>query len=97
MQRGRKRAVKDVNTLEQELQQLKDRQAELRQQIKRLRNSGSEVRKLEEKLSSQLAGAKWTAAEIRQLRPDWDEYGFYQSVAAKKPTPRGRRPRVVSE
>ena len=58
-----------------------------------LRNSQGSVSKLEEKLSKQLSGAKWTVGQIRQIRPDWDEMGFYHSVQAKQPTPRGRRPR----
>lgn len=96
MPRGRRRASVDVSTLEEELQELKQRQSELRQQIRKMRNSDSEVRKLEEKLSKQLAGAKWTAEQIRQLNPGWDEFGFYQSVPAKKPAPRGRRPRAAT-
>jgi len=97
MPRGRRRASIDVGSLEKEMQALKQRQVELRQQIRRLRNSDGEVRKLQDKLGKQLAGAKWTAEQIRQLNPGWDEVGFYQSVPAKKPAPRGRRPRVVAE
>ena len=91
MPRGRRRATPDVNSLESELAQLRQRQAELRQQIRRMRNSQGEVRKLEEKLSKQLSGAKWTVSQIRQLQPAWDEIGFYHSVKARQPTPRGRR------
>jgi chromosome segregation ATPase len=86
-----------VGSLEQELQTLKQRQAELRLQIRRMRNSQSEIGKLEEKLQKQLASAKWTAGQIREIRPDWDEFGFYQSVQAKQPSPRGRRRRTPSE
>jgi hypothetical protein len=82
-----------VTDLEQELTQLKERQAELRAQIRRLRNSAGEIGKLEEKLGNQLASAKWTISQIRQVQPEWDEMGFYESVQPKKPTPRGRRPR----
>jgi hypothetical protein len=91
MPRGRRRASADVGSLEQELEQLKRRQSELRQQIRRMRNSTGEISKLEEKLGNQLANAKWTVGLIKQIRPDWDDVGFYQGVAAKQPTPRGRR------
>lgn len=96
MPRGRRRASVDVSTLEQELQSLKQRQADLRQQLRRMRNSDGEVRKLQDKLAKQLSGARWLAEQIRQVKPDWDEIGFYQSVPAKKPTPRGRRPRAAA-
>jgi len=49
------------------------------------------VNKLQEKLERQLASAKWTVSQIREIQPDWDEWGFYRSVEAKPPTPRGRR------
>jgi hypothetical protein len=94
MPRGRRRATPDVGTLEQELEQLKRRQADLRQQIRRMRNSQSEVGKLEEKLARQLATAKWTVDQIKEMQPGWDEVGFYHSVQAKQPTPRGRRRRA---
>jgi septal ring factor EnvC (AmiA/AmiB activator) len=96
MPRGRRRASVDVGSLEDELQKLKQRQTELRQQIRRVRNSQSEVGKLEEKLANQLATAKWTVRQIRELRADWDEIAFYNSVAAKQPTRRGRRPRAAA-
>lgn len=96
MPRGRRRASGDVNALEDELQQLRDRQAALREQIRRLQNSEGEIRKLEEKLTTQFGNAKWTVRQIKELRPDWDEQGFYASVEARKPTPRGRRPRSVA-
>jgi chromosome segregation ATPase len=82
-----------VQSLEDELEQLKRKQSELRQQIRRMRNSQGSISKLEEKLGKQLGNAKWTVGQIRQIRPDWDEMGFYHSVQAKPPTPRGRRPR----
>jgi len=97
MPRGRRRASVDVGSLEQELQALKQRQAELRLQIRRMRNSQSEIGKLEEKLQKQLANARWTAGQIREIRPDWDEFGFYQSVQPKQPSPRGRRRRTPTE
>jgi hypothetical protein len=103
MPRGRRRATPitpgptDVNALEEELNSLKARQAELRQQIRRMRGSQSEIRKLEDKLSKQLAGARWTADQIKELRPDWDEMAFYRSVSPKQPTPRGRRRRITPE
>jgi hypothetical protein len=46
-------------------------------------------------LEKQLAAAKWTVGEIREVQPEWDEIRFYHSVQAKKPTPRGRRPRAA--
>jgi predicted nucleic acid-binding Zn-ribbon protein len=97
MPRGRRRATVDVGSLEDELQKLKQRQAELRQQIKRVRNSQSEIGKLEEKLAAQLATAKWTVRQIRELRPEWEEIAFYTSVQAKQPAPRGRRPRKAAD
>jgi DNA repair exonuclease SbcCD ATPase subunit len=96
MPRGRRRVV-DVSTLEEELNALKQRQTELRQQLRRMRNSQGEVKKLEEKLGKQLATARWTAGQIRQVQPEWDEIGFYQSVSARQPTPRGRRRRTPAE
>lgn len=87
----------NVQSMEEELEELKARHAELRQRLRRMRAGSTEVRKLEEKLEKQLATAKWTAREIREINPDWDETGFYQSVEPRKPTPRGRRPRVAVE
>jgi chromosome segregation ATPase len=95
--RGRRRAYADVSTLEKELQELKQKQSELRQQLRRMRNSATEIRKLEEKLRSQLGGAKWTVGLIKQLQPDWDDVSFYQKAPAKQPTPRGRRKRAPAE
>lgn len=97
MPRGRRRSTVDLTSLEQELELLKQRQAELRAQMRQLRSGASGIRKLQEKLEKQLASAKWTVGEIKQLQPDWDEQGFYQSVTAKQPTPRGRRPRTTPE
>jgi hypothetical protein len=95
MPRGRRRAVTDVTALEDQLSALKQRQTELRQQIRRLRNSQGEVRKLEEKLAKQLGPAKWTVNQIKQLQPDWDEVGFYHMAEARQPAPRGRRRKVA--
>jgi hypothetical protein len=97
MPRGRRRSTPDVNSLESELTRLRQRQAELRQQIRRARNSEGEVRKLEEKLTKQLSGAKWTADQIKQLQPNWDDLDFYRSVPARQPTPRGRRRRSTGD
>jgi len=91
MPRGRRRQSSDVTTLEQELAQLRDREAQLRQQIRRMRNSTSEIRKLEDKLGKQLASAKWTVGQIKEIQGDWDDVAFYHSVEGKAPTPRGRR------
>ena len=97
MMRTRRRMGTDVNRLEEELNEIKELQAALRQQIRRLRNSEGEVGKLEEKLTKQFASAKWTINQIRDIQPDWDERGFYQSVQARKPSPRGRRPRASAD
>lgn len=96
MPRGRRRTSADVTTLEDELRQLRERQAALREQIRRLQNSDGEIRKLEEKLTNQFGNAKWTIRQIKELRPDWDEQAFYGAVEAKRPTPRGRRPRSAA-
>jgi chromosome segregation ATPase len=103
MPRGRRRATTtpatgtNVTALEEELNKLRQRQTELRQQIRRAKNSQSEIGKLEEKLSNQLATAKWTAEQIKGLRSDWNEIDFYQSVTPRQPAPRGRRRRTVPE
>ena len=97
MPRGRRTSSPDAETLEQELNALKQRQAELRAQIRKLRVGSTGTRKLEEKLAKQLSAAKWTVGEIKQIQPDWDELGFYQSVQAKQPAPRGRRPKATQE
>lgn len=96
MPRGRRKASPDLGSLEDELAALKQRQAELRQQIRRLRSGATGIRKLEDKLAKQLASAKWTVGQIREVQPDWDELGFYQSVQARQPAPRGRRPRAAA-
>jgi hypothetical protein len=96
MPRGRRRAAPDIAALERELEQLKERQAQLRQQMRQLRGGGG-IRTLETKLEKQLATAKWTVQQIKELRPDWDEVGFYQSVQAVQPKPRGRRPRQQAQ
>jgi hypothetical protein len=96
MPRGRRRATPDIATLERELEELKARQARLRQRMRELRGGRSGIRTLEAKLEKQLATAKWTAQQIRELQPDWDEKGFYQSVQAVQPKPRGRRPRQAA-
>ena len=103
MPRGRRRTYaavaqpSDITALEAQLNELRSRQLELKQQIRRMRNSQGEISKLEEKLESQLAAAKWTVGQIKEVRPEWDEWGFYQSVQAKQPAPRGRRKKVVTE
>jgi hypothetical protein len=96
MPRGRRPRLQSVNvqSLEEELEQLRGRQLELRQQIRRMRNGQGEVSKLEQKLTNQLGSAKWTIGQIRQIRPDWDEMGFYHTVPARQPAPRGRRRRA---
>jgi hypothetical protein len=89
MPRGQRRTL-NTDILDRELAQLKERERELRQRLRALRGTSS-TRRLEEKLTRQLAWAKWTIQEIRTLRPDRDERGFYESVPAKAPT--ARRPR----
>jgi chromosome segregation ATPase len=96
MPRGRRRVV-DATALEQELEQLKQRQAELRAQLRQLKRGSGGVRKLEEKLERQLATAKWTVGLIKELQPEWDELGFYEGVKARQPTPRGPRRRRATE
>ncbi|MFN3648713.1 MAG: hypothetical protein ACK47B_03950 [Armatimonadota bacterium] len=96
MPRGRRRQSPSVTSLEQEIESLKQRQLALRQQLRRMRNSDSEVRKLEDKLTKQLGTARWTAQQIKELNPGWDEEGFYASVEPKQPTPRGRRRRTTT-
>ena len=96
MPRGRPRVVTNVSALEQELAQLRERESHLKQQIRRLKNSGTEVRKLETKLEKQLSTAKWTVGQIKELQGDWDEVGFYHSVQPKAPTPRGRRKKTAT-
>ena len=93
MPRGRRSATPDLGSLEQELAALKARQSELRAQIRKMKVGGAGIRKLEEKLANQLASAKWTVHLIKQNQPEWDDLGFYQTVTAKPPTPRGRRTR----
>lgn len=97
MPRGRRSATPSLTSLEAELQALKQRQAELRAQMRQLRSGAGGLRKLEEKLAKQLATAKWTVQQIQSVQPDWDEVGFYQSIAAKQPSPRGRRPKAAAE
>jgi len=94
MPRGRRRAPVDANALEAELAQLQERQKELRQQIRQMRSGQNGISKLEEKLGNQLGSAKWIVQQIKALQPEWDELGFYQSVQAQQPKPRGRRPRA---
>lgn len=101
MPRGVRRTVAakptDVEALERELEILREQQAALCQQLREVRKGGSEVGKLQKKLEKQFAEAKWTVQQIHTLQRDWDDVGFYRSVTAKQPTPRGRRPRAVAE
>jgi hypothetical protein len=85
-----------VEALEAQLAELREQQAALRQHLRDLKKGGPALRKLEEKLSKQFAEAKWTVQQIHELQPDWDDVGFYGSVQAKQPTPRGRRPRAAT-
>lgn len=87
----------DVEALESQLAALREQQAALRQQLREARKGGSELGKLQEKLEKQFAEAKWAVQQIHALQPGWDDVGFYRSVQAKQPTPRGRRPRADTE
>jgi hypothetical protein len=78
------------------MQLLKQRQAELRAAIRRMRSGATGIRKLEEKLAKQFATAKWTVNLIKQIDPAYDDIQFYFSVEAKQPAPRGRRPRSAT-
>jgi hypothetical protein len=72
--RSRARAI-DADVLEEELRQLKDRQAQLREEIRRRRNR-SELGELEAKLAEQLAAVKRTVGEIRKIEPNWESRAF---------------------
>lgn len=100
MPRGVRRNVApkpiDVEALERELEALREQQAALRQQLREARKGGAEVGQLQTRLEKQFTEAKWTVQQIQALQPDWDDVGFYRSVTAKQPTPRGRRPRAVA-
>jgi hypothetical protein len=80
-----------IEPLERELEALRQRQAELRAQIRGMRDHEGVVRKLEQKLANQLASAKWTAAQIKHVQPNWDELGFYDKVPAEAPSSRPER------
>ena len=97
MPRGRRRLPRDITTLEQQLAALREQEAELKAQIRRIQNREGEVKKLEEKLEKQLATAKWTVQQIQEVQPDWDFRGFYESIQPRRPSPRGRRPRAAAE
>lgn len=91
MPRGRRRSVPDLDALQRELEELKQRQAALREQLKQVRTGTAGTRKLEERLQSQLASAKWTVQQIKQIQPNWDDLEFYRNVTPAAPKPRGRR------
>lgn len=95
MPRGR-RSTPDLEALERELVAVKERQAQIRRVIRLNKGNNTEIRKLQDKLEKQLAAAKWTVQQIHELQPAWDDVGFYQTVRAVQPTPRGRRPRAVN-
>lgn len=96
MRRGTRQSTLDVDALQRELEALKERQAQVRQQLRLARGGSSSVGKLEGKLAKQLATAKWTVWEIRGLQPEWDELAFYRQVEAAQPKPRGRRGATAS-
>lgn len=67
MPRGRRQAAPDIAALEQGIQLLKQRQAEIRARLRRMKSGATGVRKLEEKLEQQLASAKWTVQQIQEI------------------------------
>ena len=78
MARGR-RASSGINSsedIQRELEQLKQRQSELRGLLRKSRSGGTEVRKLEAKLEKQFAAAKWTVGQIRAVRMWNSEFGM---------------------
>lgn len=77
--------------IERELETLRDQSRALRLKLRKMRNSGTEIRKLEEKLTRQLGYAKYTIEQIRDLNANWDEAGFYKTTPPRKPAARGRR------
>lgn len=93
MPRGQRIQSLKLDALEAEMASLKERQALLRREIRRLNGGGAEIQKLQEKLEKQLAGAKWIVQQIQELQPDWDDVGFYQTVLPVQPARRGRRPK----
>ena len=96
MPRGKRSVSQDAAAIEAELNAIKARQTELRAALRKFKSGDTEIRKMEEKLAKQLAGARWLAGEIKNVRSTWDEVEFYRSVEPKKPTPRGRRPRSAA-
>jgi len=100
MPRGVRKTVPsspDLAALERELEQVKERQAELRRALRERKKGSGSIRALEAKAEKQLAAAKWTAAQILELNPEWNELAFYRSVQPKSPTPRGPRRRATGE
>ncbi len=85
----------EVHALESELADLRQKQADVRARLRKARGRQGGVRKLEVKLERQLATAKWTVQQIREIDRNWDELGFYKTVIARKPLPRGRAKKVV--
>jgi len=85
----------DAAGIEAKLAELKMLQASLRGQLRRLKNSSTSVRKLEDKARKQLGYAKYTIEQIKALNEGWDEWSFYKSAAAVRPAPRGRRPKAA--
>lgn len=93
----RHRTALDLSTLEQELATLKARQAELKQQLKRMRHSGTEVRTLEEKAQALFARGKYYTAQIRAMDPNWSEWAFFNAISPQAPVQRGGRRRKQTE
>jgi len=77
--------------VERELEALRDQSRALRLKLRKMRNSGTEIRKLEEKLTRQLGYAKYTIEQIQDLNANWDEAGFYKNTPPRKPAARGRK------
>ncbi len=93
MAKGTKKS-NDITTIEAEIQALREKQLQLRQQLRRLKNSGQEITKLEARLEKQIGYSKWTIEQIKALDNDWDEIAFANRVAPRKPARRGRLPRT---
>jgi hypothetical protein len=89
----RRRPTNSPDAIEAELSEIEQRRAQLKKELRRIKNKGGEVRKLEEKLAKQLGTAKWTVEQIKDVNPDWDLMAFYNSVEPRQPARRGPRRR----
>ena len=83
--------------LERGLEQVKECQVELRRALRERKKGSGSIGALEAMVEKQLATAKWTAAQILELNPEWDELAFYRSVQPKSRTPRSPKRRATGE